>query len=792
MVRTVLTGIGIALAAVGSFYGAGPPELKPVPAHSPHRAVLDRYCVTWHSEELRTAGLVLSSLDVEKVSDGAPQWEKVLRKLRSRAMPPAGMPRPDESAYDSFAAYLETELDRSAAADPNPGRPVLRRLNRTEYTNAIRDLLALDIDAGSLLPPDNSGYGFDNIGDVLSVSPMLLSRYMSAARKITGRAIGNSSLEPDSHSYAISKFLAQGVRTSEALPLGSRGIAVRHFFPVDGEYAIRARLKTNFNESAILGIGEEHQVHFLLDRKRIAEYTIGGDGQGSNNAIVDGRVNPDEISPDEHLSIRLPVKAGSHAVGVAFLKGPWATEQMLRPTFSSRELEEPSVGSVTIEGPFEVTGPGNTPSRDRIFVCRPTGSQDEESCAEKILATLARRAYRRPISDEDLPTLLVPYHAGRSKGGFQAGIKLALQRILISPEFLLRIERDSEDAAPGTSYPISDLELASRLSFFLWSSIPDDLLLELAERGELRNPEVQEEQVRRMLADPRSQSLVNNFAEQWLFLRNLKTVSPDPGEFPEFDENLREALKQESELFLESMLREDRSVVDLLNADYTFLNERLARHYQIPNVYGSHFRRVTLADDNRRGLLGKGGIQMVTSYANRTSPVLRGKWVLENILGTPPPPPPPDVPALGEATRDGRPLTMRQRMEQHRANPVCASCHARMDPLGFALENFDAIGRWRDTEEGVPIDTAGVLPDGTPFQGPAGLREVLLSRRQEFVLNLTEKLLTYALGRGVEYYDAPAVRVIMQEAAPGDYRWSSLILGIVKSTPFQMRRSKES
>ncbi len=792
MLRTVLTGIGIALAAVGSSYGTGLPELKPVPSHTPHRAVLDRYCVTCHSEELRTAGLVLSSLDVEKVSDGAPQWEKVLRKLRSRAMPPAGMPRPDESAYDSFAAYLETELDRSAAADPNPGRPVLRRLNRTEYTNAIRDLLALEIDARSLLPPDNSGYGFDNIGDVLSVSPMLLSRYMSAARKITGRAIGNSSLEPDSHSYEISKFLAQGVRTSEALPLGSRGIAVRHFFPVDGEYAIRARLKTNFNESAILGIGEEHQVHFLLDRKRIAEYTIGGDGQGSNNAIVDGRVNPDEISPDEHLSIRLPVKAGSHAVGVAFLQGPWATEQMLRPTFSSRELEEPSVGSVTIEGPFEVTGPGNTPSRDRIFVCRPTGSQDEESCAEKILATLARRAYRRPISDEDLPTLMVPYHAGRSKGGFQAGIKLALQRILISPEFLLRIERDSEDAAPGTPYPISDLELASRLSFFLWSSIPDDSLLELAERGELRNPEVQEEQVRRMLADPRSQSLVNNFAEQWLFLRNLKTVSPDPGEFPEFDENLREALKQEAELFLESMLREDRSVVDLLNADYTFLNERLARHYQIPNVYGSHFRRVTLGNDERRGLLGKGGIQLVTSYANRTSPVLRGKWVLENILGTPPPPPPPDVPALGEATRDGRPLTMRQRMEQHRANPVCASCHARMDPLGFALENFDAIGRWRDTEEGVPIDTAGVLPDGTPFQGPAGLREVLLSRRQEFVLNLTEKLLTYALGRGVEYYDAPAVRVIMQEAAPGDYRWSSLILGIVKSTPFQMRRSKES
>ena len=791
MLRMVLTGIGVALAAVGSFYGAGSPELKPVPSHTPHREVLDRYCVTCHSEELRTAGLVLSKVDVEQVGQGAPVWEKVLRKLRSRAMPPAGMPRPDESDYDSFVAYLETELDRWATVHPNPGRPVLRRLNRAEYTNAIRDLLTLDIDGVSLLPPDDSGYGFDNIGDVLSVSPMLVSRYLSAARKISRRAIGDSSLRPDLHTYEISRFLAQEDRTSEDLPFGSRGVAVRHFFPVDGEYAIEVSLMRNYS-SIILGVMEKHQVDFLLDDDRIAEFEVGGEGTDlSVNANVNGLIGPDALPADAGLKVRLPVKAGSHTVGVAFLKETWAHEQMIQPIWTSRQLQEPSAGSVTIQGPFEVTGPGETSSRERIFVCRPTGSQDEELCAEKILATLARRAYRRPITDGDLATLLGFYQSGRRQGDFEAGIELALQRILVSPEFLFRIEQDPENGAPNIPYPISDLELASRLSFFLWSSIPDDALLELAERGELRDPEVQEEQVRRMLADPRSQSLVSNFAGQWLYLRNVGTASPDIGEFPEFDENLRQAFQREAELFFESMLQEDRSVTDLLNADYTFLNERLARHYEIPNVYGSHFRRVTLKGDERRGVLGKGGILMVTSYANRTSPVVRGKWVLENLLGTPPLPPPPDVPALGEATQDGRPLSMRERMEQHRANPVCASCHARMDPLGFALENFDAIGRWRDTEAGKPIDTAGVLPDGTPFHGPAGLREVLLSRRQDFVLNVTEKLLTYALGRGVEYYDAPTVRSIMREAAPGDYRWSSLILGIVKSEPFQMRRSKE-
>jgi hypothetical protein len=464
---------------------------------------------------------------------------------------------------------------------------------------------------------------------------------------------------------------------------------------------------------------------------------------------------------------------------------------MIQPTFASTESEEPGVGSVTISGPYNARGPGETPSRNRIFVCRPTSSQDQEPCARNIISTLARHAYRRPIADQELPSLLAPYHIGREEGGFEEGIELALQRILVSPEFLFRIEQDPENVEPGTAYPIRDLELASRLSFFLWSSIPDDTLLDLAAEGRLKDPAVLEEQVRRMLADPRSEALVTNFAGQWLYLRNIAMVAPDLGEFPEFDENLREGLQRETELFFGSMLREDRSVADLLDADYTFLNERLARHYGIANIYGSHFRRVTLDHEERKGLLGKGSILTATSYANRTSPVLRGKWILENILGTPPPPPPPNVPELPEPAGDGQPLTMRERMEAHRANPACATCHARMDPLGFALENFDAIGGWRSTEAGSPIDSSGVLPDGTQFEGASGLRKVLLGRREAFVMNVTEKLLTYALGRGVEYYDAPAVRSVMRQAAPSDYRWSSLITGIIKSTPFRMRRSAE-
>jgi hypothetical protein len=616
---------------------------------------------------------------------------------------------------------------------------------------------------------------------------MLLERYLSAARKITRLAIGNRAARPDSQTYEVSRFLGQEDRTSENLPFGSRGgIAVRHFFPLDGDYLFKVRLKTSYDGSSVLGIAEQHQLDIHLDRQKVGQFTVGGAGMNAPRFSPAG-----QQAPDAHLEVRIPVGAGPRLVGVSLLKETWAREQMIQPTFESLEREEPGVGSVTISGPYNAGGPGETPSRSRIFVCHPTSSQDEEPCAGKILSTLARRAYRRPIADDEVPNLLVPYHIGRNEEGFEAGIELALQRILVSPEFLFRIEQDPENIEPGTAYPISDLELASRLSFFLWSSIPDDPLLDVAADAQLKDSAVLEEQVRRMLADSRSKALISNFAGQWLYLRNIATVAPDLGEFPEFDENLREALQRETELFFESMLREDRSVVDLLDADYTFLNERLARHYGIPNIYGNHFRRVALSNEERRGLLGKGSILTATSYANRTSPVLRGKWVLENILGTPPPPPPPNVPELQEATQEGKTLTMRQRMEKHRANPACAVCHTRMDPLGFALENFDAIGGWRATEANAPIDASGVLPDGTQFQGASGLRKVLLSRRQEFVGTVTEKLLTYALGRGTEYYDAPAARSIMRESAPDNYSWSSLILGIVKSTPFQMRRSEE-
>jgi cytochrome c5 len=785
MLRTIL--IGIALVGTGSFQVAEAQSLSPVPSHpSAQRAVLDRYCVVCHNQQLVTAGLALDTMDVEQISEGAAVWEKVLRKLQGRAMPPAGMPRPDEATYDSLTTYLEQELD---SAESNPGRPVLHRLNRAEYTNVIRDLLALEIDGTTLLPADDSGYGFDNIGDVLSVSPMLLERYMSAARKISRLAIGDHTGRPDSETHVVPRFLGQQDRTSDELPFGSRGgIAVRHFFPLDGDYLFKVRLKTSYDGSRILGLAEPHQLDIHLDRQRVGHFTVGG----TDRVPLGYRTSPvGEAAPDAHLEVRLPVAAGPHLVGVSFLKEAWAREQMIQPTFASTESEEPGVGSVTISGPYNARGPGETPSRNRIFVCRPTSSQDQEPCARNIISTLARHAYRRPIADQELPSLLAPYHIGREEGGFEEGIELALQRILVSPEFLFRIEQDPENVEPGTAYPIRDLELASRLSFFLWSSIPDDTLLDLAAEGRLKDPAVLEEQVRRMLADPRSESLVTNFAGQWLYLRNIAMVAPDLGEFPEFDENLREGLQRETELFFGSMLREDRSVADLLDADYTFLNERLARHYGIANIYGSHFRRVTLDHEERKGLLGKGSILTATSYANRTSPVLRGKWILENILGTPPPPPPPNVPELPEPAGDGQPLTMRERMEAHRANPACATCHARMDPLGFALENFDAIGGWRSTEAGSPIDSSGVLPDGTQFEGASGLRKVLLGRREAFVMNVTEKLLTYALGRGVEYYDAPAVRSVMRQAAPSDYRWSSLITGIIKSTPFRMRRSAE-
>ncbi len=828
MKRPILCWIAVVLLSTGYLQTSAQSESSSPPASpaSPYREVVNSYCVTCHNENLRTADLLLDQADVDNVSLNLEVWTKVAEKLRAGAMPPAGMPRPDQATYDSFATYLETELDRAAETKPNPGRPLIHRLNRAEYSNAIRDLLAVDFDAESYLPPDPSGDGFDNFAAVLSVSPVLMERYMSAARKIARIAIGDDSTPVISEEYHISEGLAQDSRLSEDLPFSSRGgIAIRHHFPLDGEYVLKIQLqrdRTNFIRGLL---GEPHQLDVFLDGVRLERFSVGGERHGAtgllhtrtgNFYMGEPEQNDYELSgAEEGLQVRFAAQAGTRLVGVTFLKKTLEREGLLEvgprpmePDIDEYKGGDPALDTVTITGPYKAQGVGDTASRRKIFVCYPGGNAEtgnpipsvalvpgnendnnEESCAEKVLSTLARRAYRRPVTDADVQPLLSLYRAGRNEGGFEAGIKLALQRILAGPEFLFRVERDPENVPPDTAYPVSDLELASRLSFFLWSSIPDDQLLDLAEAGRLKDPAVLEQQVRRMLADYRSSALVDNFAGQWLYLRNLRSWRPSVREFPDFDGELRQALQQETELFFKSMLREDRSVLDLLDADYTFLNERLARHYGISDVYGSSFRRVTLRDENRRGLLGQGSILTVTSRVNRTSPVLRGKWVLANLLGTPPLPPPPDIPPLNEKKEEVEGLTMRQRMQEHQSNPVCASCHAGMDPIGFALENFDAVGKWRSSEGGVPIDASGTLPDGTQFDGPAGLRKVLLSRPQQFVQTVTEKLFTYALGREVQYYDSGALREILREAAPGGYRWSSLILGIIKSTPFQMRRS---
>ena len=773
-----------------------------------NRALLDRYCVTCHNQKLATAGLMLDKMNVEKAGEDAAVWEKVVHKLRTRSMPPAGMPRPDASGYNFLIGRLETELDRAAAANPNPGRPAIHRLNRAEYTNAIRDLLAIDIDAESLLPIDEVDQGFDNIGDALSVTPVLLERYMSAARMIGRLAVGDPKIRPFSEKYELSKFLTQDDRMSDDLPFGSRGgIAIRHYFPADGEYTIRVFLQRN-SRDYIRGLAEPHQLDFRLDGERIKLLTVGGGDElrgtpgppfSQAGKIGDATSETYEHGgAEERLVVRFAAKAGQRLVAVTFLNKDAIPEGVFQPPLSQFQLVQykggnPYIDNVVITGPYGVTGVADTPSRQKIFACHPARVADEEPCARKILSTLARRAYRRPVSDKDIRTLLRVYEAGRTDGGFEPGIQAALERILAGPEFLFRIEREPAGVSPDAAYRVSDVELASRLSFFLWSSIPDDELLGLAESGKLKDSAIFDQQVRRMLRDPRSKSLVTNFASEWLYLRNLGSKTPDPKLFPEFDDNLRQAFQQETELFLESTLREDQSVLRLLDANYTFLNERLARHYGIPDVYGSHFRRVTLGPefDARRGLLGQGSLLTVTSYANRTSLVLRGKWLLDNILGAPPPPPPPNVPGLEESGTDGKPLPLRQLMERHRKNPGCASCHASIDPLGFVLENFDAIGRWRTTDAGTPIDSSGVLPDGTRLDSPAALRNVLLSRPEEFAAVFAGKMLVYALGRRVEYYDFPAIRRIVRESAPQEYRWSSLILATAKSMPFQMRRAQQ-
>jgi len=677
-------------------------------------------------------------------------------------------------------------------------------LNQTEYANAVRDLLALDVDGRSLVIPDDADeQGFDNIAGVLSLSPALLERYLSAARTISRQAIGNPKIVPAFAMYDVPKGLVQDDRTSEDLPFGSRGgIAVHHRFPLDAEYSVKIRLRRQLYDY-IIGLGRPHQLEVRLDGKLIKTFTVGGEGKGKTApASFVGQIQGDPEweqymhSADAGLEVHFPAKAGPRVVAVSFQKDLAEPEGVPQPTggraIAINELYDgnPSVDSVAIGGPYNVQGPGDTPSRRKIFSCMPPANSDGQPCARQILSTLARRAYRRPVTEEDIQTLLVFYDSGRGSDGFEAGIQSGLERILASPDFLFRLETAPANLKPGTVYRLNDVELASRLSFFLWSSIPDDALLDLATRGKLKEPAILEQQVTRMLADPRSNALVDNFVSRWLNLFKLRGASPDPDLFPDFDENLRQAFQRETELFVQSQFRADRSVADLLSANYTFVNERLARHYGIPNVYGERFRRVELSDPQRGGLLGEGSILTLTSYGNRTSPVLRGKWLLEMILGTPPPPPPPDVPPLKEKNEIDHPLSVRERLEQHRENPACAVCHVRMDPLGFALENFDAIGKWRSADDGVTIDASAALPDGTKLDGIAGLRRVLMAHPDRFANTFTEKLLTYALGREVEYYDLPVVRKITRESAASDYRWSAIISGIVKSVPFQMSVTK--
>ena len=747
---------------------------------------------------------MLDKADVEHVGAGAELWEKVLLKVRSGAMPPPGRRRPDKAAFDGFAAWLESELDREASAHPNPGRPADHRLNQVEYSNAIRDLLALDTNAGSLLPADESDHGFDNIADVLSISPTLLERYIFAAKRISRLAVGDPTIAPAIQTFNISRSLRQNERMHEDLPYGTRGgTLIRHYFPLDGEYAVKIRLARNYTSSSIRAIETREQIDVLLDGAQITRFRIGGECTGGSEDPRCSKSNTGygtpqyELTADEALEVRFAAKAGMHSLGAAFVKKGATTEGLgatvLPPRHSSSTYEAPQMDMeyVRLEGPFNATGPGDTPSRRQIFVCRPARPTEEESCAKKILTTLARRAYRRPVTDGDVEPLLRFYRDGRSEGNFETGIQTALARLLVSPQFLFRLEREHQNVEPGGLYRLTDVELASRLSFFLWSSIPDDQLVDLAARGRLKDPKILEEQVRRMLADSRATALVKNFGGQWLFLRNMKAVDPDANAFPDFDDNLRDAFLRETELFLESQMREDRPLPELLTANYTFANERLARFYGIRKVYGTHFRRVE-TDPRRAGLLGHGSILTVTSYATRTSPVLRGKYLLDNILGAPPSPPPPNVPPLQETNARERPeQSMRERMEAHRQNPICATCHQRMDPLGFALENFDAIGKWRTSEGHLPIDASGVLPDGTKFQGPDEFRKVLIARRDDFARGFTEKLLTYAIGRAPAYYDMPALRAILREAVPSDYRWSSLVLGIVKSRPFQMKAAAQ-
>ena len=785
--------MAIVSIAAGELQAAGAAQASAASA----RALLDRYCVTCHNDARREQGSIpisLQTVDMADVGANTSVWENVVRKLRAGMMPPAGRPRPDRTVHDGLVSWLEAELDRAAAAHPNPGRTeTFHRLNRTEYRNVIRDLLALEVDVEALLPADDASYGFDNIAGVLRLNESLMERYLAAAARISRAAVGRPLGAPTAREFRVSEERRQYERI-DGLPFGTRGgTLITYNFPQDGEYVIDVdllcRIAGECDGSA--GFADRHELEVTVDGERVALFTL-----EPHEGI--------DIEP-QALQARVAVEAGPREVGVAFLKLPSAVEveslrqRFFRPYYLNGNsmqqrwaIYQPFVDRVTISGPFSPGTVGETPSRARIFACEPGAGVEETACAREILAALARRAYRRPVDPDDIERLMTFFESGRGEGSFDTGIETALSRILTSPEFLFRIEVDPSDAAPDTGYRISDLELASRLSFFLWSSIPDDDLLDAAERGALRDPAALDRQVRRMLADPRSRALVDNFAGQWLQLRNLDAVFPAVPLFPHFDDSLRQAFRRETELFVESILREDRGALELLTADYTFLNERLALHYGIAGVRGSHFRRVSLRDTGRRGLLGHGSILTVTSRPNRTSPVLRGKWILENILGTPPPAPPPNVPPLpgDEGGAAARARTMRERMAAHRENPVCAGCHAMIDPPGFALENFDAVGRWREVDTSfAPLDASGELPDGSEFAGLEEFRALLLARPEQFVTTITEKLLTYALGRGLEPYDMPGVRRIVRDAAAEEFRLSALVEGIIHHEAFLMRRT---
>ena len=776
-----------AVGLVGMVTVSGAAAQSPEPLS---REIFDRYCITCHNERLQTGGLMLDRLDIGDVAGNADVLEKVVRKLRAGQMPPEGRPRPAPAAIDAFATSLETALDRMAAADPNPGRVVSRRLNRVEYVNAIEDLLGLEIDGEALLPSDMAGFGFDNNAEVLSITPALMARYIAAATKISRAAVGSPDNRPIMQVYRTG-LERRDIRLGERMPFASRGgLAVRHHFPLDGEYVFTIRMKRNGTSQVIEGIGERaHQIEVRVDRALVERYEVGGKYPGPDpgsliapreDDVAGKQLHAYRMTADDGMSLRLPLAAGTRLVSVAF------TDAAPTP---AAVTDLPAIGMLYIAGPFDGAVPAETASRERIFVCRPGDATPsaEEACAREILRSLARRAYRRPVSAAEVEALLQAYHEGRRERDFEAGIERGLETLLAMPQFLLRVEARPVDAQPGAVHALSDLELASRLSFFLWRSLPDDELIDSGASGRLSDPAVLSAQVRRMLSDRRATRFMNDFVGQWLQMRDIRSHDPDGRLFPAFDDTLRAAMVRETELFFQSQVRGDRPISELLAADYTFLNEQLARHYGVDDVYGSHFRRVPWNDDRRHGLLGHASLLTVTSYANRTSVVLRGKWVLEALLGAPPPPAPANVPPLDESDA-AQPTSLRERMEAHRQNPVCATCHRRMDPLGFALENFDAIGRWRDSDGGADID-ATIALSGATVDSPRAFRQALLSEGDgEFVRTVAEKLLTYALGRGVMYYDAPAIRRIVRGLQGEDNRWSALVEQVVGSEPFRMQR----